>query len=289
MNGFGFYIPNADFTGSPLGNIDFEVSDEKLATLVTSTFCTSIGDDTYFSKIYSMVFSLIEQKLWDKMIAIYPIIGNNTNNLVKNLVSNGTDAFVANNASAGTNKLIFSNSIGTGNVINNVTIISDDGHGVSIYANFKNTANELNEIAAFCRNSSTPKIIRGNTGLIGMQANTTVYSTVSASSATSACLRVGIVNDNTYDVTLKVENETKIISSQNYNVSYPMLVGNNIGVNIRNADAMNTEAGATLSSPVKGLFSGEMYFYAIGRLTSTEEDLVKSIFDAFVNSMNKVG
>ena len=289
MKSFGFIIPNADFSDSPLGSVEFAVTDEELAMRYANAFCTSIGDDTYKSQLQSMILSLLENNLWNKMIAIYPMIGNTSTTLVKNLVNDGTDAFIAANASAGTNKLVFSNAIGTGNVANNVTMLSNEGHGVSIYANFKCTASGLNDIATFSRVGSTPKMYQNGNKYVAIEAvSSSQISTVSAQSATSACFRVVEVNDGKYGVTLKVGEETKSITDLNYNADYPMYVGNNIGVNIRNADAMNTEAGATLSSGIRGLFKGEMYFYAIGRLTSTEEDLVKSIFDAFVNSMNKV-
>jgi hypothetical protein len=285
MKGFGFIIPNADFSDSPLGSVEFAVSDDELATRYANAFCTSIGDNTYASQLKSMILSLLEKNLWDKMIAIYPMIGDTSTNLVKNLVNGGTDAFIAANASVGTNKLTFSNLIGTGNVANSVTMLSNEGHGVSIYAHFKCTASGLNDIVSFCRNGSTPRIYQNGSKFVGIEFNTTQVSTVSAQSATSALIRVGEVNNNTFDVTLKVGEETKTIASLNYNESYPMYVGNNIGVNIRNADAMNTEAGATLSSGIRGLFKGEMYFYAIGRLSSNEEDLAKSIFDTFVESV----
>lgn len=112
MSGIGFIIPNSDFSNSPLGSVTIIKTNKQLAQEYTDAYATAIGTDEYNDAIYKMALSILNSSLWDKTIAIYPILGDTVAKQTVALKGENMNVFA--NASRGDNKLVFTNDVSIG-------------------------------------------------------------------------------------------------------------------------------------------------------------------------------
>lgn len=74
MNGIAIVIPNADFSGSPLGKVTFVKSAAERAEKIVNQYVNTVGEIQEKPKLVSLVTSLISEGLWDNL-DIYPMLG----------------------------------------------------------------------------------------------------------------------------------------------------------------------------------------------------------------------
>lgn len=76
MNGIAIVIPNADFSGSPLGKVTFVKSATERAEKIVNQYVNTVGEIQEKPKLVRLVTSLISEGLWDNL-DIYPMLGTN--------------------------------------------------------------------------------------------------------------------------------------------------------------------------------------------------------------------
>lgn len=107
MNGIAIIIPNADFTGSPLGKVTKAETVEDKAMRVVNTYASKIGTTTYNTALKNMVVSLMNEGLWDKVTYLYPMLGTTLAQKLVSLKDDCENGFVGNNATAITDGISF--------------------------------------------------------------------------------------------------------------------------------------------------------------------------------------
>ena len=75
MKGIGLILPNADFSSSPLGQVTIAKSLETVAMEVAVAYGNAIDTPQYNTQVASLVKNLMRANLWDKVDAVYPILG----------------------------------------------------------------------------------------------------------------------------------------------------------------------------------------------------------------------
>lgn len=75
MKGIGLILPNADFSSSPLGQVTIAKSLETVAMEVAVAYGNAIDTPQYNTQVASLVKNLMRANLWDKVHAVYPILG----------------------------------------------------------------------------------------------------------------------------------------------------------------------------------------------------------------------
>lgn len=75
MKGIGLILPNADFSGSPLGQVTIAENSETVAMEIAVAYGNAIGTPQYNTQVALLVKNLIDANLWDKVDAVYPMLG----------------------------------------------------------------------------------------------------------------------------------------------------------------------------------------------------------------------
>ena len=134
MNGISIIIPNTNFGDSPLGKVNFVLTPQEKAQIVTNKFSTALGTTQYSAEIYNMVHSLCEQDLYDKIIVFYPMVGTSLRQMSINLIDPEINPLkLRENAAVSGMKLSFSNTIEVSaeDTPNNILqpLLNYDNHG----------------------------------------------------------------------------------------------------------------------------------------------------------------
>lgn len=83
-------IPDVDYSDSNIGNITIIPPVGVLARKVATDYCEAIGDSSKYNAVHKLVYDLASRGLWEKMVAIYPMLGTTAEQLKVNLVDPGT-------------------------------------------------------------------------------------------------------------------------------------------------------------------------------------------------------
>lgn len=135
MNGLGFIIQNADFSGSPLGAVTFK----KSPTELVEDYLALVGaDGTKKVKLISLYRSLSALGVIDA-IDIFPMLGSSLSNKLIGLKPSGSE-FIFNalqagdNASSITEGIAFADSDPNVNGLTPITKTFDDYHGLYMFS-----------------------------------------------------------------------------------------------------------------------------------------------------------
>lgn len=149
MKGIAIIIPNADFSGSPLGKVTKSMSIEEKAQEIVSSYSTEVGVSDYNVALKSMIVSLMDKGIWEGL-DVYPIIGDTVTKMCKNInTDNGylkKDLLVPSSTSVEDNSLLFNNVSSTAQELPNVdkrTIASSTMSGY--YCAFDVVATEFSD------------------------------------------------------------------------------------------------------------------------------------------------
>ena len=168
--GIAIIIPNADFSNSPLGKVTVVETPEEKAEKIVSAYASNVGVTTYNNSLKSMVKSLIELDVFDKL-DIYPMIGDSLEKKCVNLNPNGfqgVDLLVGGNASNGNNCITFLNTVSCGNFSSAIIKSSNDiNDNFFIFADAKYNLNPIKGSRLF----NTSRADGGNGLFIGTANN----------------------------------------------------------------------------------------------------------------------
>ena len=168
--GIAIIIPNADFSNSPLGKVTVVETPEKKAEKIVSAYASNVGVTTYNNSLKSMVKSLIELDVFDKL-DIYPMIGDSLEKKCVNLNPNGfqgVDLLVGGNASNSDNCITFVNTLSCGNFSSAIIKSSNDiNDNFFIFADAKYNLNSLKMSRFF----NTLRVSGGNGFAVGTANN----------------------------------------------------------------------------------------------------------------------
>lgn len=280
-------LNDQNFSGSSLGVITVLPSNRTRAAQITQAYCTAIGSTAYKSAINRLVYQLINSGIYDKMIGIYPILGNSISTLKVNLMSPGTkDIIVGANASAIENQFDFSRTIGTGNVGDPVNLTTNNSFSVLLGSRTKSSTGGCCYLNFWESGTSTKKF----------QMFTALESSVQKN-------KLGIGADfGSHVVTFDEANTDNKLWGCAVNVSAGKYLAINNGV-YTNGDiydatrlanvfpnailgqnqytAKSTTAGATISAN-SALANGYVFFYAIGLLQGDENKILSDAANRFV-------
>lgn len=113
MNGIGLVIPGADFSGSPLGKVTVAVSPLEQADEIVDAF-VNVTHVTNTQPILNFVLGLLENNLWDKLFAFFPMVGNNLDSKLVDLKDPSRSAWKAANFTSSEKGINIANGIDAG-------------------------------------------------------------------------------------------------------------------------------------------------------------------------------
>ena len=89
--GLAIVLNDGDYSGDGfnIGQVEF-IDYNEVAADIASTYCRAIDDNSVYSPTFQLVYTLIQNGLWEKMVAIYPLLGTTAETLKVNLISPGT-------------------------------------------------------------------------------------------------------------------------------------------------------------------------------------------------------
>lgn len=270
MRGIGLILPNADFSGSPLGQISIAKSVDDLAYDVVVAYAESIGTSQYNSSLQTLVVDLMNNGLWDKVTAIYPMLGTSLSAKKVNLKSpNSFDLALGQNASVISNGLSFVDTISVSDVA--METINNKFMGYTYYFVGKQIRGKQNMAALL---SSADSWIRiggaSNNGLQFYLGRNGVFQFADGSSTNIRKITFHAEETYMYCIADGVKSNNTA-SSNNYALNFV----NGFGFEC-SALPIDTESNSNQ------LFSGEMYCAALGWMSEAESIKFDSIMCKFV-------
>ena len=285
MSGIAFIVPNADFSGSVLGQVTIQKTVEEMASTVVKAYTDKIGSTQYSSQLTNMVLSLMREEIWNG-IDIYPMLGSTLNHMAININPNngfqGLDLKFGTNASYVTNGVEFAEGDDYGSTITDVTYKRYDGTAAEVtqYLNGFYMLSDLRRYSLNGRirtfyttrgNQNTPITIKiGSTGKANWEiSNTSLSSTTLV--GTSRNIVSFSINNGTM---ITYINGVQDVSTElGYASDSPNpRIGNFLGASPVNDAAVNT-------------FNGSCWFWVIGIIDPSKHATATTIFKTFLDEV----
>ena len=270
MKGIGLILPNADFSGSPLGRISIAESADDIAAEAVAAYAKAIGSSQYNSTLQPLVAELMNSGLWDKISAIYPMLGATLSAKKVNLKFPDTLALAFGaNASSISNGVNFVDTIGVDAI--QCDEVSKKFSGYTSFFAAKQIKGTYNGaiLTSFKENNSIRIGAASNSGLQFYMSRFGMLSFVSGASTNVRKLTFHAEDTYIYNIADGVKADN---IATNNNASLDVVVPTFIG-----ADYAKLPIAPGSNSDL--MFSGDVYCYAFGWMS--EADSVK--FDSLMN------
>lgn len=279
MNGIGFIIPNADFSNSPLGKVNFYKSNEDIAREIVDEYNVSIGTEAFDTALHNMVLSMINEELWDKTKALFPILGSNLTSKGVNLKNSSAPMQLLANASIEENGITFVNTISVGTPTAETTFNFSEETQRSIL---------MKAVATRTTNAKTTSSLTSGVGTSnnsdyeGMAFHFAFQSSMRLNSKkTSETLHRYAYTQDTDTAYLHVDGvEDGTFSGTWGGVNYIP----NTMFGTTNGDGGT--AGETITDSAS-LINGSLYYYCLGNFTNDELQVMDDILSTFAEAVGK--
>lgn len=280
--GLAIKIKGADYSAKNVGKVTFIADNATTAKIKAVDYCAAIGDSTYKTELESMFLSLLDNELWSKISCIYPVLGNSVDALSTNAKKVEENKLITYpNASVGSKTLLFSNMVGVG--ATDATPMDGYNGELSLYAVFKHNRVGLNGTTLQCFSSDNGGVVSIN------RISTAFYATCGSQNIelnldTATVGRIGITNVGQGTTASAIKDGIYLGDK-----SSATLVGVNPNLSIGvKAGQTIASSGSPLDTASVDLFSGEVYFYAIGKLNKSELLKFDEIVANFLSQVKSV-
>ena len=260
-----------------LGKVTFRKS---IAEMVAN-YCSAINDSSYSGELLEMFEQLQKNNILNKIYAIYPIMGNDIASLSLNAQNVDKRHLVTYaNASAKENVLSFANNIGIGNVgANECNELAGE---FSMYAAFKHIKKDINgaTLQNFTseNNEGKASIIRQSQELLVLWGGQAVNLNIN----TSTIGRVALSNVGE-SKTASIVKDGVLLQTISSDLATGIVPNLNIGVSNTSVGEVGQQIEAN-----SALFSGELYFYALGVMTADELVTFDTIVSQFLSKVKSL-
>lgn len=281
MSGIAIII-DGNVGTSPLGRVTFVESNRKKAARYVDSYCNAIGSREKENELLQMFITIIENGLDEKLIALYPMLGDTVNTQKINAMSVGeNDLFLGANASVEDEVLTFSNTIGIGDVSENIVSLSETSNFSMVTVAQRIAGNNASTLFDFYSELNTGGSIYGRTQLSDGSMSFYIRNKNAEGDYTH------ILNELTEIICIEMvqngNDQTGHINGVAYTSSTSAIsiatINNVLGMSALRVK--DTVAGATISQNMY-LWNGTAYFHAIGNLSSEENLLLKEIVATFL-------
>lgn len=283
-------VNGADFSAHSIGKITFKPSIyERTAAIVDSYISAIGGDTTYKAQIYDLVFSLIDNNLWDNIYILYPMLGSTLVHKLVNLKDVSESAAVDSSADISTNGVVFTQSSAAYSPTQSIDVIG--GNGLTVFASIKRSSSgynaavfhtiPMNKLAFDADHMFAIKtaLYSGQRAVFvgasaGGDTNRMVAKSFAATTDAKVILSYHITNDfveqlydndnNLYNHTLVQDSDHEITSEST------MIINNYIGNGIHSGDYS---------------WSGDGYMFAVGKIPDNKFATFNTIMRAFESSV----
>ena len=280
MKGLGFIIPNADFSNSPLGKVNFYKSNEEIAREIVDEYNVSIGTVAFDTALYNMVLSMLNEELWDKTKTLFPILGSNLTSKGVNLKNSSAPMQLLANASIGENSITFVNTISVGTPTAETTFSFNEENQRSIL---------MKAVATRTTNAKTTSSLTSgvstsnNSDYEGMAFYFAFQSSMRLNSKkTSETLHRYAYTQDTNTAYLHVDGVEDGTFSGTWNTAVTYTPNTMFGTT--NGDGGT--AGETITDSAS-LINGSLYYYCLGNFTNDELQVMDGILSTFVEAVGK--
>lgn len=277
MKGIGFILPNADFSGSPLGQVTIATNADAMAMEVAVAYGNAIGTSQYNTRIASLVKNLINANLWDKTHAIYPMLGTSLATKSVNLKNpQYFNLLFGENASAISNGVSF---IDTKNIsAKNFDSIQKSFTGYTAFVCAKQIKGTYNGAVLVSSIEGANGIIMGAASNNGLQFYLSRYGKFTYVTGASTSVRTITFHagDNyMYNIAEGVKGSNV---DTNSNTSLAVTIPNGLGYDCQRVPI-------TAGGDSDRIFSGEVYGYAFGWMSDDEAVKFDKILRDFYSSV----
>lgn len=277
MKGIGFILPNADFSGSPLGQVTIATNGDDMAMEVAVAYGKAIGTSQYNTKIASLVKNLINANLWDKTHAIYPMLGTSLATKSVNLKNpQYFNLLFGENASAISNGVSFVDSKNIS--AKNFDAIQKSFTGYTAFVCAKQIKGTYNGAVLVSSTESANGIVMGAASNNGLQFYLGRYGKFTFVTGASTSVRKMLFHagdDYVYNIAEGVKSE---LLTTNSNLSLAVTIPNGLGYDCQRVPI-------TAGGDSDRIFSGEVYGYALGWMSDDEAVKFDKILRDFYSSV----
>lgn len=280
--GTAIIVKGADFSKNNIGTITFGSLGER----VVNKYNSAIGTSEYYGPLLQMVNSLIEENLWDKTVALYPILGDSLNAKCVNLASDGAYPMrLKENAANGDKLVSFRNTIEVS--ADNTSLPTYNGRtfGYGMIVDYVRTewGNHTSQLCTIGTGGfSTFLGEGGRCSRAGLNSTRVVVTTPASEKYPESRHLYSFVNETT-EAKLYVDgilNNTNNGASQDALTLYSGYFGST------RVYTPTTTPGAVIS-PNQYLASGEMRFFLYGAFTNNELVKATGIVQEFLTAVGK--
>lgn len=271
MNGIAIIIPNADFSGSPLGKVTKVKTASERAEEIVTLYSNAIGISSYNAELIEMVTSLINAGAWEGL-DIYPILGSNLNTQLVNLNPSGffnTSLVVAPSAVASDNVITFTKIPGQnpsdatfpdGRISKNIKVLNESGffNAMDIIRNTDVSGNSYIKY-------STGYEINSSSDMAKIKVK--IYSSrgEAVSSVDSSKRHFWGISHDTNKISIYVDGEKDVEQSL--------------------TSSPNAEEMFTVTNDIGLTFNGDVRFYCQGYIDQSTHATVIEIFKRFLDKV----
>lgn len=280
--GTAIIVKGADFSKNNIGTITFGSLSER----IVNKYNSAIGTNEYQGPLSQMVNSLIEESLWDKIVALYPILGDSLNAKCVNLASDGAYPMrLKENAANGDKLISFSNTIEVSANDDSLPIYAGRAFGYGFIVDYVRTewGNNTSNLFSIGSGGLTTSLKEGGRAIkIGLANSRGVESTPASEKYPESRHLYSYVNE-AAESKLYVDgilNNTNSATSQNSNAPYSGYFGSTAVYN----------PTSTVGSPIsanQNIGSGEMRFFLYGAFTNDELVKATDIVQEFLTTVGK--
>ena len=285
MSGIAFIVPNADFSGSVLGQVTIQKTVEEMASTVVKAYTDKIGSTQYSSQLTNMVMSLMREGIWNG-IDVYPMLGSTLNHMAININPNngyqGLDLKFGTNASYVTDGVEFAEGDNYGSTITDVTYKAYDGTAAEVTQSL-NGFYMLSDLKRYTLDGrirtfyttrseyNTPVSIKiGSTGKHIFEISSTSLSSTTTDGTSRNIVSFSINNGTMIEYINGVQDASKELVFGND--SPHVRIGNFLGASPVNDAALNT-------------FNGSCWFWVKGIIDPSKHATANTIFKTFLDAV----